>query len=76
MHQVHFFKSVYGQPEPEETDLASVLKGIKDGSFKEEVERYRKAKADNSPEAERLKHPYQHLLPQEPLMVGEPTNLF
>ena len=55
MHQVHFFKSVYGQPEPEETDLASVLKGIKDGSFKEEVERYRKAKADNSPEAERLK---------------------
>ena len=55
MHQVNFFKSIFGQPEPEETDLVSVLKGIKDGSFKEEVERYRKAKADNSPEAEKLK---------------------
>jgi hypothetical protein len=39
MHQVNFFKSIFGQPEPEETDLVSVLKGIKDGSFKEEVEK-------------------------------------
>jgi hypothetical protein len=55
MSSVNFFKSVYGQPEPEETDLVSVLKGIKNGSFKEQVEKYRKAKADNSPEAEKLK---------------------
>lgn len=55
MSSVNFFKSIYGQQEPKERDLVSILESIKGGAFKKEVERYRKAREDNSPEADKLK---------------------
>ena len=75
MIAVNFFKSIYGQQEPEETDLVSVLKGIKNGSFKKQVERYREAKAALPKEkADKIKAKLQAFTPTGTFFDGKRTN--